>query len=147
MFGAVLLLTTAAPARADVGVTDAVAAAFLTRTVDAQLHEVAHQRVAELSACRCLDHDGIRPGTAEVLALSEGVTNPAAHAVTQWIGSPTHNAILSNASYGRIGCADGVAGDVHYLACVLAAGPLPAQPGPVAPSVISLPDTALPPMP
>ena len=34
---------------------------------------------------------------------------------------------LSDGSYGRFGCAELVACGVHWFACVLAAGPLPAR--------------------
>jgi hypothetical protein len=141
MLGVVLVLTNVGVVRADSGLTDAVAAAYFPRTVDAGLHAIAHERAGELSACACLDHDGIRPGTAEVLAWNSGEANPASGAVQQWINSPLHDGILSYSSYGRIGCADVVSGAVHWFACVLAAGPLPA---PSAPSVGLLPDTAVP---
>ena len=67
-----------------------------------------------------------------------GSADPVGHVVSQWIGSPTHNAILSDRALGRIGCAEVIASGTHWFACVLAAGPLPAQP------VMVLPDTALP---
>lgn len=137
--GMVLLLTTAGVARADGGLTDAVAGAFLVRTVDPGLHDVAHARVAELAAAGELTHEGMRPGTAEVLAWNEGVANPVANAVGQWIDSSFHRGILSDGSYGRIGCAELVAAGVHWFACVLAGGPLPAQRG----SGVALPDTSL----
>lgn len=100
--GAVLLLATAGVVRADSGLTGAVAAAFLVRTVDAGLHEIAHARVAEISAAGGLEHGGMRSGTAEVLAWNMGEANPVGDAVSKWIDSPAHNAILSDASYGRI---------------------------------------------
>ncbi|MDQ2674350.1 MAG: hypothetical protein M3Y40_06810, partial [Chloroflexota bacterium] len=104
------------------------------------LHEIAQARVAELAAAGGLTHDGMRPGTAEVLAFNEGVSNPISNAVGQWIGSSFHRGILSDGSYGRIGCAELVSGGIHWFACVLASGPLPAQPV----SGVALPDTALP---
>jgi hypothetical protein len=140
VLGAILLFSTPGTARADGGLTDAVANAFLVRTVDAGLHDIAHARVAELAAAGALSHDGMRPGTAEVLAFNEGVSNPVANAVGQWIGSSFHRGILSDGSYGRIGCAELVADGVHWFACVLATGPLPAQPV----SAVALPDTSLP---
>jgi cysteine-rich secretory family protein len=142
LLGVVLILSTAAPARADAGLTAAVAAAYFPRTEDVGLHEIAHQRAAELRACRCLDHSGMRPGTAEVLYTSTGYSNPVQAAIVKWTGSPTHNAILSNPSYGRIGCAATSSGDTSWLVCVLAPGPLPAGIGSVA-TVMVLPDTAL----
>ena len=144
VLGAVLLFSTAGVARADGGLTDAIARAFLVRTVDAGLHDIAHARVAQLAAAGELSHHGMRPGTAEVLAWNEGVANPIANAVGQWIGSSFHRGILSDGSYGRIGCAELVADGVHWFACVLAAGPLPAQSGSSAGSgSVVLPDTGL----
>ena len=143
VLGVVLVLTVAGAVRADGGLTDAVAAAYFPRTVDAGLHAIAHERVAELSACECLEHDGIRPGTAEVLAWNSGDANPIAGAVQQWVNSPLHDGILSDSSYGRIGCAEVVSAGVHWYACVLADGPLPARPAPSAPEVLAIPDTAV----
>jgi hypothetical protein len=137
--GAILLFSTAGSARADGGLTDAVANAFLIRTVDAGLHDIAHARVAEVAAAGELSHDGMRPGTAEVLAWNQGAASPIAEAVSQWIGSSFHRGILSDGSYGRIGCAELVAGGIHWFACVLASGPLPAQRS----AGIALPDTSL----
>lgn len=145
--GALLLLALGArPVRGDGGLTDAVAAAYFPRTVDPGLHAIAHERVAEIGACSCLDHAGMRPGTAEVLAWNTGLASPVASAVGQWIGSAMHDAILSNRSLGRIGCAEGVTGGTHWFACVFAAGPLPAQPpaGPQPAGILALPNTAVP---
>ena len=142
LLGAVLILSMAAPVRADVGLTDAVAAAYFPRTADEGLHAIAHQRVIEISACACLEHGGMRPGTAEVLAWNLDEANPVADGVGKWIGSPFHNAILSDRQYGRIGCAELIVGATHWFACVLAAGPLPAQAA--APPVVVLPYTAMP---
>ena len=138
MLGAVLILSMVSPVQADVGLTDAVAAAYFPRTVDEWLHVIAHQRVVELSTCGCLEHNGMRPGTAEVLVWNLGEANPVASAISRWIASPTHNAILSDRQYGLIGCAERVVAKVHWFAFVLAAGPLPAPP------VLALPDTAMP---
>jgi hypothetical protein len=140
LLGAILLFSSAGLARADVGLTDAVANAFLTRHVDAGLHEIAHARVAEIAAAGRLTHDGMRPGTAEVLAFNAGVADPLANAVGQWIDSDFHRGILSDGSYGRIGCAELVADGTHWFACVLATGSLPAQ-GSGGTSV--LPDTGM----
>jgi hypothetical protein len=140
ILGAILLCSTTGTARADGGLTDAVANAFLVRTVDAGLHDIAHARVVELAADGELSHDGMRPGTAEVLAFNEGALNPVASAVGQWIGSTFHRGILSDGSYGRIGCAELVSDGIHWFACVLATGPLPAQAAPA----VALPDTSLP---
>lgn len=147
--GAILLLSTAGAVRADSGLTGAVAASFLVRNVDAGLHEIAHARVAEISAAGCLEHDGMRLGTAEVLAWNVGDANAVGNAVSKWIESPTHNAILSDASYGRIGCAEAVVAGTHWFACVLAEGPLPQQVGSAPASgaqsqTFALPDTRMP---
>jgi hypothetical protein len=140
ILGAVLILAMAAPVQADVGLTDAVAAAYFARTVDEGLHAIAHQRVVQISACGCLEHDGMRPETAEVLVWNRGQTNPVASALGAWRASPTHNAILSDRQFGFIGCAERIVAGVHSFACVLAAGPLS------PPSVVVLPDTAVPPV-
>ena len=143
MLGVVLLFSTWGVAKADGGLTDAVAAAFLTRFVDAQLHEIAHARASEIAAAGELDHDGMRPGTAEVLVWNRDVSNPIGAAVSQWIASPLHNSILSDASYGRIGCAETINDGIHWFACVLAAGPLPPQPARANTTTFVLPDTAM----
>lgn len=146
LLGVVLILGTAGPVRADSGLTAAVESAYFPRTVDEDLHAIAHARAEELRDCRCLTHDGMRSGTAEVLYSATLMPNPIQSAVSQWENSPLHNGILSDTSYGRIGCAEAVQGDTHYLACVLAAGPLPAGSGSGsgrgAPTVL-LPDTTM----
>jgi hypothetical protein len=129
LLGVVLILSIAGPVRADAGLTGAVAAAYFPRAVDDGLHEIAHQRVAELLACRCLEHDLMRPGTAEVLYTGTRGSNSVQSAIAAWLGSPIHHEILSNRSYGRIGCAEAVDGDTRWLACVLASGPLPVGSG------------------
>jgi hypothetical protein len=150
LIAVILAFASVGQVHADGGLTSAVAAAYFPRTLDATLHDIAHQRVAELMRCRCLEHDRMRAGTAEVLAWNDGVASPIASAIAAWSGSALHRGILSNASYGRIGCAEAVDGSVHWFACVLAAGPLPAG-GTVAavaaPVVTALPDTALEPRP
>ena len=149
LLGVVLILSVAGPVRADAGLTGAVAAAYFPRTVDDGLHEIAHQRVAELLACRCLEHDLMRPGTAEVLYTLTRGSNPVESAVAAWSRSPIHHAILSNRSYGRIGCAEAVDGDTRWLACVLTFGPLPIGSGTASGTAsgsaptLALPDTAM----
>ena len=140
LLGVVLVLSTAAPARADDGLTGAVESAYFPRFVDDGLHAIAHQRAEELRACNCLSHDGMRPGTAEVLYSSTLMPNPIQSAVAKWMASPIHNGILSDQSYGSIGCAETVQGDTHWLVCVLAAGPLPPQ---TASTQFLLPNTAV----
>ena len=141
----VLLLSMAGPVRADVGLTDAVAASYFPRTVDEGLHAIAHQRAAEINACRCLEHAGMRPGTAEVLGWNRGMASPVTSVVGQWVASSGHNDILSDRSYGRIGCASRLDAGTTWFACVLAAGPLPAQAAVTVAPVLALPDTAIPP--
>lgn len=148
LLGVVLILSITGPARADTGLTGAVGAAFFPRTVDDGLHAIAHERAAELRACQCLEHDQMHPGTAEVLASITGGSNPVQFAVAEWLGSPIHHGILSDRSYGRIGCAEAVEGETHWMACVLAPGPLPAGGGSTSTGVgstttVVLPDTAL----
>lgn len=126
-----LVLAITIPVRADAGLTGVVAASYFPRTVDAGLHSIAHQRTLEISACpTCMNHSLMRAGTAEVLAFNFGSGDPVGAAVSGWRSSAVHNGILSNASYGRIGCAQADVAGVSYFACVLAAGPLPAAPAP-----------------
>jgi hypothetical protein len=155
LLAALLVLLIPAPVRADAGLTETVAAAYFPRTLDVRLHSIAHARVAELAACDCLTHNGMLSGTAEVLARNFNVPTPVASAVRQWMGSPSHHAILTSTTYGRIGCAVTLANGWHYFACVLAEGPLPAgstrgaapPARGVAPAVVTvgplLPDTAV----
>ena len=137
-------------ASADPGLTSAIANAYFPRYEDAQLHAIAHERVVALAACDCLDHDGMASGTAEVIAYNIGVDDPVGSVIGQWERSAPHHAILSNGDYGRIGCAELVAGGTHWFACVLTRGDLPPAPTPApAPTTPApqgaflLPDTAL----
>ncbi len=158
--GLVLAITT--PVRADAGITGVVAASYFPRAVDAGLHSIAHQRTLEISACpTCMNHSLMRAGTAEVLAFNFGSADPVGDAVAGWRNSPVHNGILSNASYGSIGCAQSSVAGVNYFVCVLAAGggvapaPPPAAPAPAPggggtvagggqPVALALPDTSTP---
>jgi hypothetical protein len=143
----VLALAFASPAQADGGLTEAVASAWFPRTVDADLHAIAHERVAEISACgSCMDHNGMRSGTAEVLGYNAGFANPIAHMVDDWASSATHDGILSDRSYGRIGCAERVAGNEHWFVCVLATGGSigGSGSGSTGNTTFGLPDTAMP---
>ncbi len=136
----VIGVPTAGRVSADSSLQQAIAITWFPRYDDADLHAIAHERASELAACECLDHDGMRSGTAEVIAFNQGYPDSLAHVVGQWRTSADHNAILGNRSYGRIGCAE-VADDdgVHWFACVLGFGELPPAPAPVL-----LPNTALP---
>ncbi len=140
---------TARPALADDGLTSAISNAYFPRYTDATLHAIAHERVVELAACECLDHEGMRASTAEVIAYNSGAANPVQTVLEQWRESPPHNEILGNRSYGRIGCAEVVADGTHWFACVLTWGELPPAPAPAAPAppqggATLLPNTALP---
>lgn len=147
LIGLVLAILLTSPVQADSSLTAAIAAAYLPRFEDAGLHAVAHERVIEISACDdCLTHDLMRAGTAEVLGFNAGMTDPVTAVIGQWTSSPGHDAILSDHRWGRIGCAQLVAGGASYFACVLASGPLPAAPvsPPEQPPAVLLPDTAMP---
>jgi hypothetical protein len=167
------LLLVAALAAVSVGVTAdtsleaAVAAVYGTRASDVELHQIAHARAVEISVgfdpttgyAPSFSHDLMRTGTAEVLAWNMNVADPVSHAVEQWQASPPHNAILSDASLARIGCASYAYLGAWFFACVLAGGtatvappalpappppeqpPSPAAPEPPPPQ---LPDTAMP---
>ena len=138
-----LALAFASPAQADGGLTEAVASAWFPRTVDADLHAMAHERVPEISACgSCMNHDGMRPGTAEVLGYNGGFSNPIAQVIDDWASSAVHDGILSDRSYGRIGCAERVAGNEHWFVCVLASGG--SGSGGTAVTTFAMPDTAMP---
>lgn len=131
------------PARADAGLTNAIAAAYFPRYEDAELHDIAHQRVQALVACECLSHDGAASGTAEVIAYNLGAPDPVGSVVGQWQRSPGHDEILSNRSYGRIGCAELAVGGTHWFACVLTFGELPPAPAAPAQGGFLLPNTAM----
>lgn len=142
-----LLVASSTPARADTGLTDAVGAAWMPRYADASLHAIAHERVMEISCEGCFNHTGMRPGTAEVIGYNGGYADPIAKVVADWQTSAGHDAVLSDGSFGRIGCAETVVGSRHYFVCVLAIGPLPEPVAPVPPrpepATFLLPDTAL----
>jgi hypothetical protein len=139
-----MVFALAAPARADSGLAGAVGATWLARTADASLHAIAHERVLEISACGdCMTHDLMRPGTAEVLGFNAGFPNPVARIVSAWKASAVHNAILSDSTFGRIGCAERVVGADHWFACVLGAG-WGSGGAPGGQTTVTLPDTAMP---
>jgi hypothetical protein len=152
--GVMLAVLRPSPVLSDAGITALVNAAYFPRTEDPELHAIAHQRAVEVSTD--WSHNGIRPGTWEVLAYNAGFTDPASKAVEQWQGSVTHHAILSNPDLTRIGCAEYVTEGTHYFACVLMAGepiavartpnPTPVGAIPTAgatPEPVLLPDTAI----
>jgi hypothetical protein len=119
--GVILVLGSATPVRAHSYLTEAVNAVWGDRVVGDWLHEVAHRRVVEISSCgTCMNHNRMRPGTTEVLGYNAGYRNPVARVIRMWRESSVHNAILSNRTLRRIGCAQRVVGTKHYFACVLA---------------------------
>lgn len=147
----IALALTQSTARADVDMTALVNAAFLSRNTDVTLHDIAHQRAVEISSD--FSHNGWRGGMGEVLAWNTGHSDPAGHALNQWLGSPPHNALLSDPAYTDIGCGSYVTEGRYYAVCVLTAGgdgntPLqePAtNPTPTStPLAPVLPDAALP---
>ena len=146
LLGVIMVLGLAAPVRADGDLTGAVASAYGSRTLDADLHAIAHARVVEISACGgCMTHDGMRPGTAEVLGFNAGYSDPVSRVLRDWQGSALHNGILSDRDYGRIGCAHRVVNGGHYFVCVLATGGSYGGTAPPPPpgGTIALPDTAM----
>lgn len=119
--GVILVLGSATPVQAHSALTEAVAAVWGYRRVDAQLHDIAHRRVVEISSCgTCMNHNRMRSGTSEVLGYNAGYSNPISRVIRMWRESSVHNAILSATSLRRIGCAQRVVGEKHYFACVLA---------------------------
>jgi hypothetical protein len=144
LLGVLLVIGLAQPVRADGDLTGAVAGVYGTRTVDAGLHAIAHERVMEISSCgACLNHDGMRAGTAEVLGYNAGYANPIARVVASWQGSVVHDGILSDRSLGRIGCAHRVVDGGHFFVCVLASGGSWGDPGGPDAGAMALPDTAM----
>jgi hypothetical protein len=138
----VLLLLIPSPVLSDVTLTALVNQTWLTRTSDAVMHDIAHQRAAFQVAysggvCNSdgsLTHDGLV--TAEVLACN--YAGPE-RAVEQWLGSPVHNSLLSDPSYNLIGCAAAAGSDGStFYACVLSTAsvaqptPMPQVPAPPA---------------
>jgi hypothetical protein len=158
--GILLALVRPSPVISDSGLTALVNSTYVHRTEDASLHDIAHQRAVEIASD--WSHNGMRAGTAEVLAYNSGFADPVSKAIDQWAGSPSHAAILSDPSYTRIGCAERVTDGTHWFACVLA-GPSPSEPvrveAPASPDAsvsgdtgglrptpppVPLPDTAIP---
>jgi hypothetical protein len=157
--GIAIALLRPQPALSDDGLTGLVNSAYLPRAEDPALHDIAHQRAVEISTD--WSHNGRREGTAEVLAYNSGFADPASKALSQWQGSPTHHAILSDPTYTRLGCGSHQTPDgTHWFACVLAAEPVGAartpNPTPVGsiptsganpvstPQPVTLPDTRMP---
>ena len=131
LLGTTIALLKPQPVLSDSDLTAAVNAAFLPRTEDPALHELAHQRALEASVN--FSHTGAT--TAEVLAYNSGFSDPIATVISQWIGSPAHAALLSDPSFTSIGCGAVTTPDGRYVAaCLLAQEkkepPPPDQPPP-----------------
>ena len=120
LMGVLLFLLAASPVQAGGDLTAAVNSRWIPRAVGETLHDIARQRVIEISRCStCLNHNLQRPGTAEVLGWNSGYTDPIAQIIRAWANSPIHNAILSDRDLERIGCAHRFLHGKHWFACVL----------------------------
>jgi hypothetical protein len=117
----VLGLLLPAPVAADADLEAAVASATgIVRTHDAELHQRAHQRVLQIVTD--FDHCCLSEGEAEVVGWNAGFSDPVVTMVTGWLGSADHRDIIVDPAYTRIGCAETVAADRHWFACVLSVG-------------------------
>ena len=125
----------------DADLTGIVAGSYFPRTESAELHAIAHERAVEISTN--FSHAGQRPGMAEVLAYN-GLG--AERAVQQWLGSPSHHAILSDPAFREIGCGSHIVGDIFYAVCVLTYGdsPPPQEPVPAPPAEVPPPEPLAP---
>src|SRR5262245_46463437 len=95
LMGAIVFLLTATPVQAGGDLTSAVSQHWFHRTPGETLHDIARQRVIEISRCNtCMNHNLMRSGTAEVLGYNAGYTDPIAQIIRGWAQSPVHNAIL-----------------------------------------------------
>ena len=119
IFLALVLTSSVGPTQANPELVALVNATWLPRVVDAELMSLAADRAAfqlSYSGGTCgtgsLTHDGAT--TAEVLACN--MEGPA-RAVEQWLGSPDHNAVLSDPGLTAIGCAVAQGRDLFFV-CV-----------------------------
>ena len=148
----VLVALTPSSVLSDADLTQAVNVAFLFRTEDPALHELAHQRALEAS----VNFSHVGATTAEVLAWNQGMTDPVSTVVRQWLESPAHFAILMDPTLTLIGCGSVTTSDGRYTAaCLLSQGGQiqvtpPTAPAPpvgtepaATPPVIELPDAAM----
>jgi hypothetical protein len=120
LLGVILVLVTATPVQAASSLRDAVEDTWGNRINGDRLHDIAVQRVLEISRCdSCMTHNLQRDGTAEVLGWNAGYPYPIRQMVRAWRDSYLHNAILSDKSLDRIGCAHRKIGGKHFFACVL----------------------------
>jgi hypothetical protein len=115
---ALLLLLTPTSTAADSDLTQAVNAAFIPRAEDPALHELAHQRAYEASLN--FAHTGC---CAEVLAYNSGFPDPVGTVISQWLGSPAHDSLLSDPSFDLIGCGSVTVNGTYDAACLLSRGP------------------------
>lgn len=152
LLGTTIALLRPQPVLSDSDLTQAVSAAFLPRTEDPALHELAHQRALQAS----LDFSHTGATTAEVLAYNSGFADPIATVISQWLGSPAHAALLSDPSFDLLGCGAVTVNGTYYAACLLSAEPVVAarspKPTPAGstpasganpPPVVVLPDAAM----
>ena len=149
LLGISIALLRPSPVLSDPDLTAAVNAAFVPRTETPELHDLAHRRALEIST----DFSHAGATTAEVIAHN---ATGSLRAVDQWLNSPDHYRLLSDASYNLIGCAAHFDG-TWWVVCVLARGTAPAleptdagtvaPPAPVGheptPTPVLIPDTAI----
>lgn len=115
LLGTTIALLRPQPVLSDSDLTQAVNAAFLPRTEDPALHELAHQRALQAS----LDFSHTGATTAEVLAYNSGFADPIATVISQWLGSPAHAALLSDPSFDLLGCGSVTVNGTYYAACLM----------------------------
>lgn len=121
-----LMLSSVSMVSATSGLEAQVATVFgINRTINATAQGLAAQRAVTISAPGQFSHAGVPAGYAEVLAWNNDPNNPLAHAVGQWLTSPPHAAILSDARYTQIGCGSHVANGNYYAVCLLPWGAQP----------------------
>lgn len=97
--------------------SDIQGATGIQRTVTPWLVSLAQMRSAELVTD--FSHDGWPGTTDEVIAWNSGYADPLSAAVTDWMASPDHRAILVDSSLNEIGCGWTVSGSRTYVACEL----------------------------
>lgn len=103
------------PVNANVEFTTIVNAAYVQRTIDQNLINLATQRAIQITSD--FSHNGVPAGMAEVNTWNRD-GNLAA--VLAWQGSPPHHAVLSDPTYSSIGCGVNVVGDGRiFFVCLL----------------------------
>ena len=157
LLGLAIALLRPSPVLSDTDLTSLVTGTFLSRTEDASLHALAHERAqyqVTFSGGFCGEGSLTHAGSVTTEILACNYEGPA-ETVQQWLGSPDHAAILLDPALDRIGCgsAPGDEGATFY-ACTLSAGsvaqPTPAPIVPAPPAEVPvptplplLPDTAI----